>query len=214
MAELDHNKLIADAARAALGPLEFRRKGRSRTWYRDGTWWLAVIEFEPSSFSRGSYLNVSPMWLWNPGGSHLTLDVFGRVEGYTEALDVDQFRAAADQLAATAREQSLAMIEEISSPAGAVKFMESPERAGRISYPDLNGGIAHGLCREWETAERLLNGFVTRAETFESPSPYTPWAQALVSQLGTPGFGEAVSQRIVQRRAELKLEPVPVAFED
>jgi hypothetical protein len=153
------------------------------------------------------------MWLWKPGGTHLSFDVFGRVDGYAEAADVDQFRAAADQLAATARDQSLTMIEEISSPAGAVTFMESPERGGRISYPDLNRGIARGLCREWDTAERLLNEFIIRAETFETPSPFTPWGRPLVRELGTPGFEEAVKERVVQRRADLKLEPAPVAFE-
>lgn len=205
MTDFDHNKVLADSARAALAPLGFKRKGRSRTWYRDGTWWLAVIEFQPSSYSRGSYLNVSPMWLWCPGGAHLAFEVFGRVHGYTGALDSDQFRAAADQLATAAREHSLAMIGEITSPAGAAAFMEVPDRSGRVSYPDLNGGIAHGLNREWQNAERLLVGFLARAETFESPSAYTPWAQELVGYLGTPAFEEAIRECIAQRRTDLKL---------
>ena len=33
-----HDRIIADAAKAALGPLGFRRKGRSRVWLADHAW--------------------------------------------------------------------------------------------------------------------------------------------------------------------------------
>jgi hypothetical protein len=55
-----HDRIIADAAKAALGPLGFKRKGRSRTWLADHGWWLTVVEFQPSAWSKGSYLNVWP----------------------------------------------------------------------------------------------------------------------------------------------------------
>jgi hypothetical protein len=34
-------------------------------WLDDHTWWLVVVEFQPSSWSQGSYLNVGAMWLWH-----------------------------------------------------------------------------------------------------------------------------------------------------
>ena len=59
-----HNKLIAEIAAPLLRPLGFQRQGRSRLWFADRCWWLAVIDFSPSGWSRGSYLNVAAKWLW------------------------------------------------------------------------------------------------------------------------------------------------------
>src|SRR5687767_4381931 len=59
-----HSTLITAAAREILRPMGLFQKGRSRTWLDDQGWWVCVVEFQPSSWSRGSYLNVGCMWLW------------------------------------------------------------------------------------------------------------------------------------------------------
>ena len=69
----DLNRIIGHAAKAALHPLGYKRKGRSRLWIKDHGFWLSVVEFQPSGFDRGSYLNVAAHWLW----------------GLTEALSFD-----------------------------------------------------------------------------------------------------------------------------
>jgi hypothetical protein len=61
-----------------LRPLGLQRKGRSRVWFDDHGWWVGVVGFQPSRFSRGSYLNVGAMWLWS-GNSHVTDQVGVRV---------------------------------------------------------------------------------------------------------------------------------------
>ena len=60
----EHGKLIAAAAKAALLPLGCRRKGQSRCWFSDERFWYIFIEFQPSAWSRGTYLNVSPIWFF------------------------------------------------------------------------------------------------------------------------------------------------------
>lgn len=62
LADFDHNKILNAAAREVLRPLGFRQRGRSRMWFEDRGWWLVLVEFQPSQWSRGSYLNVGPMW--------------------------------------------------------------------------------------------------------------------------------------------------------
>ncbi len=59
-----HTKLINAAAREVLGPLGLVQSGRSRLWTDDHGWWLIGVDFEPSGFSKGTYLTVSVMWLW------------------------------------------------------------------------------------------------------------------------------------------------------
>lgn len=53
--------VLEDAARAILRPLDFLQKGRSMTWLADELWWMIVVEFQPSGFSKGFYLNVGCM---------------------------------------------------------------------------------------------------------------------------------------------------------
>ncbi len=60
----EHGRIIAAVAKSALAPLGFRRKGASRVWLADHGFWLDVVEFQPSGFSKGSYCNVAVHWLW------------------------------------------------------------------------------------------------------------------------------------------------------
>ena len=46
-----HNQVIAEAAAAALAPLGMARKGRSRIWLDDQSWWLGIAEFKPANRS-------------------------------------------------------------------------------------------------------------------------------------------------------------------
>lgn len=56
---MDHNKLIAKNAKETLKPLGFVRSGKSRIWFKDNGWWAVLIEFQPSSFSKGTYVNIA-----------------------------------------------------------------------------------------------------------------------------------------------------------
>jgi len=66
-------------------------------------WWMAVVEFQPSSFSRGSYLNVGCMWLWIK--SYVSFDVGYRVEEFQAFENEEQFTRVAERLATAALEK-------------------------------------------------------------------------------------------------------------
>ncbi len=84
----DHNAVLRTAARAALLPLGLIQRGRSRVWLDDRGWFLIVVEFQPSSWSKGSYLNVAAMWLWRDK-DYLSFDYGGpdgdRIAGFHRA---------------------------------------------------------------------------------------------------------------------------------
>ena len=93
-----HGDLIATAAKARLSPLGLVRKGRSRLWLKDNVWWLSVVEFQPSAWSKGTYLNVAATWLWHEK-DYLAFDECERVEGFAEYTDPETFAVAADRYA-------------------------------------------------------------------------------------------------------------------
>lgn len=59
-----HNKIINNAAKKILSPHGIFRKGSSRIWLDDNDYFLTVIEFQPSGYDKGSYLNVGLAFLW------------------------------------------------------------------------------------------------------------------------------------------------------
>lgn len=124
MSATDHNRLIRDAAKRHLTPLGVRQRGRSRTWIDDRGWWLITVEFQPSSWSRGTYLNVGATWLWY-FKNYLSFDLGYRIEGFRDltgedaqsacdevarraAGEVEELRARIPDVEAVAREQKVA----------------------------------------------------------------------------------------------------------
>lgn len=105
-----HDRIIADAAKSALGPCGFRRKGRSRTWIADHGWWATVVEFQPSYCSKGCYLNVAAHWLWSDG-DHISFDFGGRIAEHVEYRSDAQFTTNVTSLAQSAAHEAQRLAE-------------------------------------------------------------------------------------------------------
>jgi hypothetical protein len=142
-----HTKLLIAAAREVLRPLWVVQKGRSRTWLDDHGWWLGVVEFQPSSWSRGSYLNVGVNWLWDPK-DYLVFDLGGRVdlpgEGeYVEYESDEQFAPLVRKLAVLAAERVRYYRDVLPTVAAAASVLERAEPDDLLQAVDA--GIALGL---------------------------------------------------------------------
>ena len=124
-----HSRLLADVGREVLRPLGLTQKGRSRVWLDDRGWWVCVVEFQPSSWSRGSYLNVGAMWLWRESE-----DIYFAV-GYrvTEAPFVEleseaQFAPAARRLAGIAARKVIDYRGLFPELASAARYLDQQTR--------------------------------------------------------------------------------------
>ncbi len=196
-----HDKIVAAAAKRALHPLGFLRKGRSRTWLADYGWWLIIVEFQPSGWGKGSYLNVGVHWLWSRSG-HLSFD-FGNRVGSFEAYETDeQFSAAAGALAERAAERSRELTKAFPDVGAAAAILTgelaSLNAGQRGSWPALHAGIAAGLAGRTDDAYRLL-GAVTDDRV-------SPQAEDLAGHAGDAAeFRRVVSTDIVNQRQALKL---------
>src|SRR5438105_812660 len=98
----EHGRLIAAAAKAALAPLGCRRKGQSRLWYSDQRFWIISVEFQPSAWSKGSYLNVGVSWLWSPGRG---IDISTRPVDFVAYENVNQFQPLIEKVAKRGAEE-------------------------------------------------------------------------------------------------------------
>lgn len=60
----EHNKIINAVAKNVLALHGLFRQGASRVWLQDNGYYITQVEFQPSSWSKGSYLNVGISFLW------------------------------------------------------------------------------------------------------------------------------------------------------
>lgn len=99
----DHNAAITAQARHVLKPLGLVRQGTSRVWIDDLGWWTIQVEFQPSSRSKGSYLNVGVNWLLYEG-SVGAFNIGSRVNvPFIEATGTERFEQDAHDLALRAK---------------------------------------------------------------------------------------------------------------
>jgi hypothetical protein len=117
-----HSKLLTKTAKEVLLPEGMFQKGRSRTWIDDHGWWIIVIEFQPSSWSKGSHLNVGAMRLWVEK-DYFSFDDGYRVAPFVEYVNDDQFAPQARKLALAAREEVLKLRKRFASVQLAARYL-------------------------------------------------------------------------------------------
>lgn len=202
-----HNRILALAAKAALGPIGCRQRGRSRVWLDDHGWWLGVVEFQPSSWARGSYLNVAATFLWHASGA-LSFDfAVGdncRKHSFLEFQDEEQFEVIAHQLARRAAAEIEALRTQLCSiQAASTALGKLP---GSPVYCHYHAAVAAALVGDVDLAQ---DQFARLARE----RVHAPWVSALQAKARL--FADAMDSRdsvrhqvgleIQEARRQLKL---------
>ncbi len=154
-----HEAILRSAARAHLAPLGMKQKGRSRTWIKDNSWWLAVVEFQPSSWSKGSYLNLACMWLWHPQ-DHISFNVCERLGGYIQFQDEQSFGPAADHLASLAAEGTRKNAERFKSVDTVYVYLEATAAESQNPWDHHHAMMAALACGQVDRASNHLQGLL------------------------------------------------------
>lgn len=171
--------LLASAAREILAPLGFQQKGRSRTWFADEGWWLTVVEFQPSSWSQGSYLNVAAKWLWRdfPHWSFdFTLPPSARVRRFSKFEGEDQFKEASRDLAHVAATEVLRLRAAFPSISAVADVLIARATSGANPHTLYDAATAAYLAGRSDEAIRL---FAQLSVPQPNDSPNAEWLQRL-----------------------------------
>lgn len=211
MATEPHNKLLAGAAREVLRPLGVHQIGRSRTWIDDHGWWVGLVEFQPSSWAKGSYLNVGVTWLWRPDDKPtFFFAVSHRVEDFREYESEEQFSSEARQLASVAGERVAYFRDRLTTPADAGRLLELQARGERYaSWTAWDAAVALGLSGGHHVASEW---FLRVAASTDDRAWWLPvkrraerWAELVTDDPAS--FIDEVRALIDHNRAALKLPP-------
>jgi hypothetical protein len=188
------------------------QKGRSRVWLDDHGWWVCVVEFQPSSWSRGSYLNVGCMWLWHVK-EFVSFDEGSRVDPFKPFESEAQFQPEAEALIAKASE-SVTRYRGLFPSIGAVAeyyVQKSPDGF----WPSFHAAIACAAAgREKEAAI-----FFRNVAGFRDDRDWVLAAQADAASLASAaaerdGFLGLLAERVQHTRLLQRLAPVSsISFE-
>ena len=209
---MEHSKVIARAAKETLSPLGIFRMGRSRTWIDDHGWWLAVIEFQPSGFSKGAYLNVGAMWLWHEK-DYFTFDFANgngdagcRVANHIEYKDEEQFTPEAMRLASLAKDEVISLRRKLVSIHDAARYL--PGKAVRDGSPwtHLSAAIALGYAGRTFRARWLFKSLERKKAVHDWEVRLKESARGFADVLNQPcDFQRYVKDAIWRTRRLLKL---------
>jgi hypothetical protein len=205
-------RVIAAAAEAALLPLGCQRLGKSRTWISDQRFWLIVIEFQPSSWQKGSYLNVGAMWLWR-ARKGVAFHVGYRIANFVPFYSSEQFAPVAARLAVQAAEEVRKRREQFERLNDIYRYLV--DHTSESNWQIFHAAIAAGLVGDVETARRLFEIFDTM------PIRNVQWQielraknAALAALLDQPAlFHAAVVETIQECRRLNKLPPDPACLD-
>ena len=104
------NQIIKQLCKDILLPLGIFQKGVSRIYIDDNGYFFTVIEFQPSGFAKGTYLNIALHFLWNERDS-ISFDFpFGadiRIKNFVAYHNDEQFAREVTKYIQAAAEQVL-----------------------------------------------------------------------------------------------------------
>ena len=206
----EHGRLIAAAAKAALAPIGCRRMGQSRCWISDERYWSILIEFQPSGWSKGSYLNVTPSWLWLRYPSH---DYHPRPADFIPFESAEQFTPLIEHMAAVAAQSVLAMRSRFRTLTDVNRFFA--ERISKDGAPVYRAAVTAGLAGDIATAKQLFKRMESwDTENHESWMRVKTWCAELAALLDDPiQYRSALLDAIAERRQKFKLPTDPACLE-
>lgn len=107
-----HLKIIKQVCKEILIPLGVFQKGSSRLYLDDNGYFFTVVEFQPSSWNCGTYLNIGLTFLWDYNQSDVLYFDFSRQPAarygkFVEYKNETQFRKEIINLANIAKEEIL-----------------------------------------------------------------------------------------------------------
>ena len=200
----EHTKLLLSAARDALAPLGLVRLGRSRLWVDDRGWWTVVVEFQPSGFAKGSFLNVGVMWLWY-AKDYWSFDVGHRVEPFAEFESAEQFKPVAEHLAERAAREVCEYRDAFSSMREVAKYLSG--EASKSVWAGYHAAISAGVAGDVVGSTRFFAELADHPATHEWENEVQGRAAELSKHLpDVPAFRAAVT-RVVDHSRELHKLP-------
>jgi len=206
----EHGRIIAAAAKAALAPLGCVRRGQSRIWQDDHRYWAINVEFQPSGWSKGSYLNIHVAWLWAVTHGY---QFSYRAGSFIPFETVEQFTPLITEMATTAAVEVQKTREKFRSFDDILTQIQTCAARKPNFWDHFDAAIAHALAGDIPAArqyfERIAN-WNTEGSTWRTQARQN--TLTLATLLDRPrDFRSAIVANIARRRQLMYLPPTHTA---
>jgi chaperonin cofactor prefoldin len=204
----DHNKLLKKIAKDRLKPYGIIQKGSSRTFLYDNAWYVIIIEFQPSSWDKGSYLNIGVDLNFYPQ-NHLAFSYGSRDSGFKGAENENQFTEIVNAYCNRVIEKIQKFKEEFKDISTAIDSIKRlyPDNP----WNDFDLGILYGLNGQIQKADSSLKKITKQKCNFEYEFKRQKSAAEMLELLAdNEKFVARVQTLMVQSRQLKKLPPLDV----
>ncbi|WDF75388.1 hypothetical protein PQ469_15970 [Mucilaginibacter sp. KACC 22773] len=150
----DHNKLLKKITKQRLSTYGIVQKGTSRTFLKDHGWYTIVIEFQPSGFGKGTYLNVGVDLNFYPQ-QHLSFSYDYRQKEFREAKNEDQYTEIVIDFCNFAIKKTQKLETDFSDIGTAIETVKKSD--SKELWNKYNLAILYGLMGNLPKSRRLLN---------------------------------------------------------
>jgi len=164
----EHSKIIAKVAKQKLKPLGIVQKGKSRIWFDDRVWFTIQIEFQPSSWSRGTYLNIGANFHWYKQ-EYLSFDFECRQEQFIEYKNDEQFMVETERLCDLTIQKVIEIREKFATISSAKKFILEYNFSSDKLWGNYHKGTICGLTDDFDG----LNKYYSNLLKEDSMKQYT-----------------------------------------
>ncbi len=200
---IDHNQLLKKIAKERLQSFGIVQRGQSRMFLCDQGWYTILIEFQPSSHSKGTYVNIGVDFHFYPR-DYVTFSFSHRQTNFKEFKNPQQFEKLMHALCTVILKKVQMLTTIFQSPCTAVYALHKRNNQGDDLYTMV---ILYGILSDHDSAKRLLI-------TLKKNQPeFADNCNEVIAWLDDPKtFLSNLNQRINQTRQLKKLPPA--AFED
>ncbi len=219
MATPEHTKIINKTARKVFKEYGIVQKGRSRMWLDDHYWFTTLIEFQPSNWARGTFLNVGIHFHWYPKG-YFSFNIGYREKGFCEYKNESQFEPVVAEFVQEALEKVLSYREKMSCLDNVEKAIFASD--GDVSWKNYHKGVILGLNSKPQKAKEHFD-LILEKETYDAKlDRYCDWliklqniAKKLRAEVeNIDNFRKIIDEFIAISRKELKLKEMEGKIEN
>jgi len=208
--ESDHGKAIAKAAAQVLIPLGYARRGQSRLWIADQGFWIAVVEFQPSGYAKGSYVNVCASWLWALRDPYyIAFEYFDRLAPYADLGHAPPSEEALQPLTIALVPAIERLYDTFSSFPAIDAYLEERASEPRASLHDhYNAAVSAGLGGDSARRHRHFGWIAAHEARADWEAALKAKVAHLAEQAATQhALSVAICREIERARTQLRLAP-------
>lgn len=201
---IDHNKLLTKIAKSKFKSHDIKQKGQSRLFYFDNYWFTILIEFQPFSHDKGTFLNVAADFNFYPR-DYFAYRLGGRETEFIPFENEEQFSKAIDELCDIAIKKVEQIKSQLADYSSAEKILINDPKL-EDGWNKLDIAFVSALNGNLETATNSLNKILADNCTYEWEYKRKEFVSKIIGWLGQSDINAQVDSQIKQARKLKKLD--------